>query len=206
MLRSTSISLRRAGTAMLEDCRPRVVIADETPARGRAEGRHACLLRLPRWGSANGSRTDPGAATSTAASLGYVVFTSGSTGRRRASRSDTRRSRTSSRGIARRFGLTPKDRMPMLAGLGFDATVLDAWSILCTGDRSTCRRKTSASSRRPLARLDGRAGAHGRFLPDDPRGSADRDGVAREHEAARAPGRWRSLAASASRGSAPSSS
>jgi amino acid adenylation domain-containing protein len=91
------------------------------------------VLGLPRWGSANGSRTDPGAATSTAASLGYVVFTSGSTGRPKGVEIGHEALAHIVAWYRRRFGLTPKDRMPMLAGLGFDATVLDTWSILCTG-------------------------------------------------------------------------
>ncbi len=118
--------------AMLEDCRPRVVIAGESLREGVPAGVPVIGLPGSRGGTI-GTESKAPRGPGSPRDMAYVVFTSGSTGRPKGVEVGHEALSHVVGWYRRRFGLTPEDRMPLLSGLGFDATVLDTWSILCTG-------------------------------------------------------------------------
>lgn len=123
---------RRA--AMIEDCRSRVVVAEPSFRDGMPPGLQ--ILPLADVGARDVAPLPPMPLPTPALDdLAYVVFTSGSTGRPKAIEIQHGALCHIVAWHWRQLALTPADRVPLLSGLGFDATVLETWATLSIGAR-----------------------------------------------------------------------
>lgn len=115
--------------AMIEDCRPVAVIADGAFRDGIPAG--VPVLDLAAFDAA--VWTPVGVPRLGDGDLAYVVFTSGSTGRPKGVEVGQAALAHITAWHHRQLGLTVDDRVPLLSGIGFDATVLETWATLTAG-------------------------------------------------------------------------
>ncbi|MBL8748438.1 MAG: amino acid adenylation domain-containing protein, partial [Planctomycetes bacterium] len=116
--------------AMIEDCRPVAVVADPAFREGIPDGVPVIDLADPYGGVASGSVPPPSLENE---DLAYVVFTSGSTGRPKGVEVGHGALAHIVAWHQKQLAATADDRVPLLSGIGFDATVLETWATLCTG-------------------------------------------------------------------------
>ncbi len=116
--------------AMIEDCRPVAVVADAAFREGIPDG-------VPVIDLADPYRTEAAAPLSLPSledqDVAYVVFTSGSTGRPKGVEVGHAALAHIVAWHQKQLAATAEDHVPLLSGIGFDATVLETWATLCTG-------------------------------------------------------------------------
>jgi amino acid adenylation domain-containing protein len=119
--------------AMLQDARPKFVIAGEEHA-GRFAGSGCEVLSLERCEPAiarqSGSNLDCIARPENAA---YAVFTSGSTGRPKAALLTHRALANHTQAVSRVYGISCADRRLQFASIGSDMFISEIFTFLCSG-------------------------------------------------------------------------
>ncbi|WNW10395.1 non-ribosomal peptide synthase/polyketide synthase [Pseudomonas sp. DTU_2021_1001937_2_SI_NGA_ILE_001] len=139
-------------TAIVEDARPRRVLAD---AQGREalgslpEGSRYLMLEQALSSAPQSGPAAPENGALSSASLAYVIYTSGSTGTPKGVMIEHRQLVASTRARLQVYGSSAERRFLLLSSVAFDSSVAGIFGSLCSGD--TLCIASAEQARDPLA-------------------------------------------------------